>query len=282
MNMSNNQQKSILITGCSKGIGSCAAKELKSRGYRVFATVRKTTDIVQLQAEGFEVEQMDLTDISSIDKALDNILKKTQGELDFLINNAGYLVAGPVEDISLSLMREQFETNFFGTFYLTKKVLAIMRRQMHGRIVFISSINGFIANPFVGAYTASKFALEGLVEALAMELHASPINVSIIQPGIIATDFRRSSLLFSPPLESSSHFATYKSWLARINTASTEKEKLPFIKPPDAVVKKIIHALEAKKPKFHYRVTPLAHMLYILKKFLPDRILIKLISKFVS
>lgn len=253
--MLNENQKTVLITGCSSGIGLCAAKELQDRGYRVFATVRKEEDLRLLQFLGFEVEKLDLTDSCSMDQAVENILQKTGGHLDALINNAGYLHLGAVEDLSLHTVKEQFETNFFGTLYLTNKVIPIMRKQKNGRIIFISSINGLIAVPNAGAYCASKFALEGLVESLAMELHQSPLHVSLIQPGLIATDLRRTA------------------------TCSTDEEKLPFIESPKMVISKIVHALEAKRPKFRYRVTAFAHFLSFIKHVLPDRMQIKIMSK---
>lgn len=248
-------QKSVLITGCSSGIGLCAAKELQARGYRVFATVRKAEDLRHLQILGFEAEKLDLTDSCSMDQAVENILQKTGGHLDALINNAGYLLLGAVEDLSQQMIKEQFETNFFGTLYLTNKVIPIMRKQKNGRIIFISSINGLIAVPHAGAYCASKFALEGLVESLAMELYQSPLHVSLIQPGLIATELRKTG------------------------SRSTDEEKLPFIQSPKVVISKIVHALEAEHPKFRYRATVFAHFLSLIKYVLPDRMQIKIMSK---
>lgn len=278
--MHRSRKKTVLITGCSRGIGLCTAKELKARGYRVFATARKTEDLVTLQTLGFEVERLDLSDTSSIDQALTNICKKTD-HLDALVNNAGYLVVGAVEDLPLEVIKAQFETNFFGTIYLTSKVIPIMRKQDEGRIVFISSINGLIAVPYAGAYCASKFALEGLVESLAMELHQSHLHVSLIQPGFIATDLRKT-ISSIPNRENSYYQDKYDSFLALNKYSLKDGEKLPFIQLPEAVVKKIIHALEAKHPKLRYRVTLFAHFLNVIKNVLPNQMQIKIMSKLCS
>lgn len=276
--MQSAKQKVVLITGCSSGIGLCAAKELKARGYRVFATVRKSEDLKRLQILGFEVEKLDLTDVHSIDSALKNILEKTEGRLDALINNAGYLLVGAVEDLPLEMIKDQFETNFFGTIYLTNKVIPIMRKQQAGRIVFISSINGLIAVPYTGAYCASKFALEGLVESLAMELSQSPVQISLIEPGFISTDLRKS-VLSIPNQKNSCHQRKYHQLLARFKSSSREKENLPFIQSPETVIRKIILALETKRPKFRYRVTSYAYLLSAIKYFLPHRMCLKVMSK---
>ncbi len=276
--MHSTRQKTVLITGASRGIGLCAATELKARGYRVFATVRKAEDLVLLQTLGFEVERLDLADTFSMDQAVKNILEKTEGHLDALINNAGYLVMGAVEDLPLEMIKEQFETNFFGTIYLTKKIIPIMRKQKEGRIIFISSINGFIGVPYAGAYCASKFALEGIVESLAMELYGSHLHVSLIQPGFIATELRKSVSTI-PNREKSLHQSKYDSFLASTKSSLKEREKLPFIQLPTAVVKKIIHALETKRPKFRYRVTLFAHLMRAFKCILPNRMQIKIMSK---
>lgn len=277
--MSHNLQKSVLITGCSKGIGLCAARELQNKGYRVFATARKEIDVAWLKKEGFESELLDLANQHSIDTALSNILQKTEGCIDYLLNNAGNLVAGPVESIEMSLLKDQFETNFFGVTYLTQKVLAVMQKQAQGRIIFISSMNAILSAPYVGAYAASKFALEGLVESLAMELYNSPIQVVLIQPGIIATDLRRS-FIYSPLAEKDKN-SPYESWLSFMS-ASTEKEALPMMQPPSVVVKKIIQAMETKSPKFRYRVTLLAHLQYFVRSFFSSRVQIRFMAKIAN
>ena len=149
-------EKSILITGCSSGIGLCVARGLKSLGYRVFATARKVHDVHQLEADGFESLQLDLADSDSIAAAVDEILARTGGTLDALFNNGAYGQPGAVEDLSRDVLRAQFETNLFGWHELTNRVLPAMRRQGHGRIVQNSSVLGFVALRYRGAYNASK------------------------------------------------------------------------------------------------------------------------------
>jgi NAD(P)-dependent dehydrogenase (short-subunit alcohol dehydrogenase family) len=163
--------KTVLITGCSSGIGLCVARGLKQRGWRVFATARQTTDVMRLQAEGLESLRLDLRDSASIQTAVAEILDRTGEQLDALFNNAAYGQMGAVEDLSREALREQFETNLFGTLELTNQIIPVMRRQGGGRIVFNSSVLGLVALPYRGAYVASKFALEGLADTFLFPLY---------------------------------------------------------------------------------------------------------------
>ena len=163
--------KPVLITGCSSGIGRCVARGLAARGYRVFATARRQEDVEHLRAEGFTSLQLDLEDSGSIAAAVDAVLAHTDGRLYALFNNGAYGQPGAVEDLSREVLRLQFETNLFGWHELTNRVLPVMRRQGYGRIIHNSSVLGFVALPFRGAYTASKYALEGLTDTLRLELH---------------------------------------------------------------------------------------------------------------
>src|ERR1051325_9054443 len=184
------QERSVLITGCSSGIGRCLAAGLKARGYRVFATARKTDDVAALAADGFESVALDLASSESIHRAVDDVLARTDNRLYGLINNAGYGQPGAVEDLTRDALRAQFETNVFGTHELTARVLPVFRAQNGGRIVQISSLLGYVALAYRGAYSASKFALEALSDTLRLELRGSGIYVSLIEPGPIATRFR--------------------------------------------------------------------------------------------
>ncbi|HSW71066.1 MAG TPA: SDR family NAD(P)-dependent oxidoreductase, partial [Gammaproteobacteria bacterium] len=186
-------KKSILITGCSSGIGLCAAEILHKRGYRVFATARKEDDLARLQALGLESVKLDINDSNSIKTALQEVLQRTGGTLDALFNNAGYVQAGAVEDLSREAIRAQFETNVFGPIELITEVLPIMRKQGHGRIIQNSSILGEVTLPFIGAYNASKFALDGFSHSLRQELKGSPIHISIIAPGPILSKLRENA-----------------------------------------------------------------------------------------
>lgn len=184
------QPQIVLITGCSSGIGYDTALALLQRGHRVFATCRKEEDVKRLKSLGLDAVQMNMDDTHSITLAFYEIIKKTSGRLDVLINNAGYGQAGALEDVPREALRSQFETNVFGLMDLTRLAIPIMRNQGHGRIINISSILGLISMPFRGAYNASKYAVEGLSDTLRLELKPSGINVITIEPGPIESRFR--------------------------------------------------------------------------------------------
>ena len=189
----NKNKKSILITGCSSGIGLCVAQALQQRGYRVFATVRKEEDIGKLQAMGLESLQLDLDKSESIHTALKEILKRTNDTLDALFNNGAYGQAGALEDLSRDVLRQQFETNVLGWHELTNLVLPVMLKQGHGRIIQNSSVLGFVALKFRGAYCASKYAIEGLTDTLRQELSGTNIYISLIEPGPVESQFRANA-----------------------------------------------------------------------------------------
>lgn len=263
--------RSILITGCSSGIGYCCARGLKDRGYRVFATARKREDVERLSTEGFESLQLDLADNDSIEKALNAILTLTGGKLDALFNNGAYGQPGAVEDLSRQMLREQFETNLFGTHELTRRVLPIMRQQGHGRIIQNSSVLGFISLPFRGAYNSSKYALEGLTHTLRLELVGSGIHISLIQPGPITSRFRANAYaMYQKNIDAtrSPFRETYQRMEKRL---TREGPTAPFTLPPEAVLQKLIHALESNRPKVHYYVTFPTYLFATLKRLLPHR-----------
>lgn len=265
-------KRSILITGCSTGIGLRAAEMLRERNYRVFATTRKPQDVVALQNRGFESFILDVNDSNSIKTAVDEILQHTNGTLDALFNNAGYGLSGAVEDLTRDGLRSQFETNVFGLFELTNRIIPIMRKQGHGRIVNISSILGLVSLPYCGAYNASKYALEALTDALRLELQLqnTNISVSLIEPGPITSQFRNHTFHTAEKnlnIENSAHREYYQ----RMITSFKEGKKIPFILPPDAVVKKLIHALENPRPKVRYYVTVPTYLFATLKRLLPYR-----------
>ena len=171
-----NSAKTILITGCSSGIGYITAIELKKRGYQVIASARKTEDVERLQQQGFSTVQLDLADSTSIHRAVEQVLELTGGKLDALFNNGAFGQPGAVEDLSREVLRFQFETNLFGTHELTNLLIPVMRKQGHGRIIYNSSVLGLVAMTYRGAYNASKFALEGLADTLRLELYGSNIH----------------------------------------------------------------------------------------------------------
>lgn len=269
--------KTILITGCSSGIGYCVASGLQRRGYRVFATARRPESVERLTAEGFESLQLDLDDSQSIKQAVAEILRRTGGELYAVFNNGAFGLPGAVEDLSRDAIRAQFETNFFGWLELTNLLLPVMRKQGYGRIINNSSVLGFVAMPFRGAYISSKFAIEGLSDTQRLELKGTSIHVSLVEPGPILTRFRTNALLAMQKyidMENSEHRELYQAVLTRLNT---EGPAAPFTLPPEAVLKKVIRALESRNPKARYYVTFPTYLFGYLKRVLPTKILDKLL-----
>ncbi|WP_130472450.1 SDR family NAD(P)-dependent oxidoreductase [Candidatus Magnetaquicoccus inordinatus] len=267
--------KTILITGCSSGIGLCVAQGLRERGYRVFATARKQEDVKILQQKGFESCYLDLDDSDSIHRAVDWVLQQTGGTLDALFNNGAYGQPGALEDISREALRAQFETNVFGTHELTSLILPVMRRQGYGRVIQNSSVLGFVALPFRGAYVASKFALEGLTETLRLEWQGSGIYFSLIEPGPIHSDFRRNATLSFQryvDLNKSCRQLDYQLLEARFQKQA-EEGGARFSLPPEAVLHKVIHALESRRPRVRYGVTLPTHIFALLRRILPRRVL---------
>jgi NAD(P)-dependent dehydrogenase (short-subunit alcohol dehydrogenase family) len=265
--------KSILISGCSTGIGACVARGLAARGWQVFAGARKPEDVERLCAEGLHGVLLDLDDSASINAAVDAVLAQTGGRLDALFNNGGFGQVGAVEDLTRDALREQFETNLFGWVELTNRVIPVMRRQGHGRIVMNSSVLGYAAFAYRGAYNAVKFALEGLSDTLRHELHGSGIHVALIEPGPIVSRFRENCL---PHFErhidwrNSVHRAQYESQMARLHKPGPAA---PFTLPAEAVLEKVIHALESPAPRPRYPVTVPAVVFWWLKRVLPIRVM---------
>lgn len=262
---------SILITGCSSGIGHHAAHTLNQRGYRVFATARKTEDVARLKQEGLDSLPLDLTDSVSIHNAVADILAATGGTLDALFNNGGYGQPGAVEDLSRDMLRAQFETNVFGTLELTNAIIPVMRRQGHGRIVQNSSVLGFAALPFRGAYTASKFALEGFYDTLRLELADTGIQVALIEPGPITSRFRANAFAAyqrSIDVERSAFHETYRAMERRLCKPGPAA---PFTLGPEAVTQKLLHALSSPRARPRYYVTFPTYLFGTLKRLLPTR-----------
>ena len=264
---------SILISGCSTGIGACVARGLAARGWQVFAGARKADDVERLRAEGLHGVLLDLDDSASINAAVDAVLAQTGGRLDALFNNGGFGQVGAVEDLTRDALREQFETNLFGWVELTNRVIPVMRRQGHGRIVMNSSVLGYAAFAYRGAYNAVKFALEGLSDTLRHELHGIGIHVALIEPGPIVSRFRENCLPhFEKHIDwrNSVHRAQYESQLARLHKPGPAA---PFTLPAEAVLEKVIHALESPAPRPRYPVTVPAVVFWWLKRVLPIRVM---------
>jgi short-subunit dehydrogenase len=268
--------KNILITGCSSGIGRCIAEGLKQRNYSVITTARKKEDIEALNKAGFETVMLDLADSNSIQSAAEIVLNKTNGELYALINNAAYGLTGAVEDLPVQALRDQFETNVLGTQELTNLIIPSMRKNNEGRIIQISSVLGFVTMKFRGAYCASKYALESLSDAMRYELANTDIKVSLIEPGPIKSEFRNNVVAnFNKVIDkdNSIHVDAYK------KMESQASNKVPFTLGPEAVLEKVIHALENKKPKARYCVTFPTYLFAFLKRLLPGNLLDKILLR---
>ncbi|MGZ5532415.1 MAG: SDR family oxidoreductase [Methylomonas sp.] len=270
--------KNVFITGCSSGIGYATAVELKKLGYRTICSARKPEDVSRLQAEGFECLQLDLADSASIRQAVDELIALTGGRVDALFNNGAFGQPGAVEDLSREALRNQFETNFFGTHELTNLLIPLMRQQGYGRIIYNSSVLGLVAMKFRGAYNASKFALEGLADTLRLELQGSGIHVVLIEPGPIESRFRKNAFaMYRKYIDPSRSFhrETYQSMEARLQKPGPAA---PFTLPATAVAEKVIRALESKKPKSRYAVTVPTYLFTALKRLLPTSWLDKIVA----
>lgn len=272
-------RKTIIVTGCSSGIGAHCARALKADGWRVFATVRRHEDIAALEADGLETMIMDYTKPETIATLVETVMTMTGGRLDALFNNGAYGQAGAVEDLSTDVLRIQFETNLFGWHDLTRRLIPVMRRQGHGRIVNCSSILGLLPYRYRGAYTASKYALEGLTVTMRMELQGSGVEVSLIEPGPIATKFTANALSkFNENIDvtGSVHAEQYRQQVTRLDgRGPVSRHKLG----PEAVYTVLRHALTAARPKPHYLVTTPAKQGALLKRLLPADLFYKLMRR---
>ncbi|KZY03581.1 MULTISPECIES: SDR family oxidoreductase [unclassified Sulfitobacter] len=273
--------RSILITGCSSGIGYAAAHGLRARGWTVFAACRKEEDCAKLRAEGFISPRLDYSDTETIEAAVTQVLEHTGGTLDALFNNGAHATPGAVEDLPTEGLRAIFETNLFGWHSLTRRVLPVMRAQGHGRIVQCSSVLGLVTMPWRGAYNATKFALEGLTDTLRIEMRDTGIHVVLIEPGPVTSRIRANSI---------PHFERWIDWRASPRRARYESELIarlyretdkpdPFELPPEAVVKKLVHALEAPRPRARYYVTTPTYLMGFLRRILPTRALDWVLSR---
>lgn len=270
--------RSILITGCSSGIGLEAAKALHQRGYRVFATARESQSLAMLKSLGVNAVSLDTRDSASIRTAMDYVANETQGRLYAVFHNAGYGQSGALEDLSRDALREQFEGNVFGVHELNTLIIPMMRKHQQGRIIINTSVLGYIAQKYKGAYIASKYALEGMADTLRLELWDTDIHVSMIEPGPIASAFRKHSLAaFKRHVDpaKSVHAKGYKILLEKL---AFEGSITKWTLPASACVPPLIAALENPAPKARYRVTFPAKLMAAAKRVLPahrlDRILL--------
>lgn len=258
-------QKTILITGCSSGIGAAAAQDLLQRGYRVIAACRKEDDVQRMNALGYQGVRLDLDDADSVDAAAQQILTLCEGRLYALFNNAGYGVYGALPTLSRQQLEQQFSANFFGVHQLTMLLLPALKAAKHGRIINTSSVMGLISTPGRGAYAASKYALEAWSDALRMELRDAGVSVSLIEPGPISTGF-------------SQHVVQTDSGKPVTNPGIAAR----FTLPPEAVLPKIRHALESRFPRQRYPVTVVAHVMSVARRLLPGILLDRILNSHSS
>ncbi len=272
-------QKTILITGCSSGIGLDAARGLKAAGWRVFASCRQQVDCDRLVAEGFDAPRIDYADPDSVVNGLADVLEATGGTLDALFNNGAYACPGAVEDLPVGALRAIFEVNVFGYHELTRLVIPVMRAQGHGRIINNSSVLGFVGLRWRGAYVATKFALEGLTDVLRVEMADTPIKVILIEPGPVTSKIRQNAI---------PHFEKWFDWenSARKEQYIELRERLytdsgpdTFELPASAVTKKLLHAVTSKRPKPRYYVTFPTYLMGFARRILPTRLLDALILR---
>ncbi|THF55038.1 SDR family oxidoreductase [Ollibium composti] len=269
---------SIIVTGASSGIGAYCARALKADGWRVFATARKAADIAALEAEGFEAFFMDYRDAASIEALVTLVLERTGGRLDALYNNGAHAQAGAVEDLPVEALRDQFEANVFGWHDLTRRVVPVMRRQGHGRLVHCSSVLGLMPARFRGAYCASKYAIEGLMLCLRQELRGSGIHVSLIEPGPVRSNIHANGRpLFEKTIDkaASVHSAGYGEQMEQARLAAAEARR----NDPQVVYAALRHALLSQRPKPHYVVTMPARLGVILKRVLPAALFYRILAR---
>jgi len=268
--------KTVLITGCSTGIGYDSAHYLHKKGYKVYATCRDKNDVKRLQNEGLDSYKLDVTCRDDITDIL-AMITKDGAELYAVFDNAGYGQPGAVEDITTEVLKEQFETNFFGLHELTRQSIKIMRKQGYGRIIQHSSVLGLISLRFRGAYNASKYAIEGLCDTLRQELLETDIYVSSINTGPVRSDFRKNAVKKFKQNIVFKGSIFEREYMAQLLTGKEEDDF--FIKNSDVVIANILHALESKKPKPRYYNTLATYLLGGFKRVLPTSWLDRILSK---
>lgn len=271
--------KTILITGCSSGIGLDAARRLKALGWTVFASCRSAQDCAARAEEGFIAPQLDYEDAASIARCAQDILAQSGGTLDAVFHNGAYALPGPLEDIPTAGMRMQFEANFLGWHDLNRHLIPAMRTQGCGRILFNSSVLGLVGMKWRGSYVATKFALEGYADVLRMEMAETGIHVVLIEPGPIETDFRKNAVR---------QFEKWVDWKNSPRRAQYEASLLDQLHkggssgpqwPASAVTDVVVRALTASRPKARYAVTTPTHAMALARRILPTRALDWLLSK---
>lgn len=270
--------RTVLVTGCSSGIGRATARRLRDGGFRVLATARRAEDIDELSGEGFEALEADYAEPSSLHELVETVARRTGGRLFALVNNGAYAQAGALEDVSRDLLRQQFEVNVFGWHDLARRCIPLMRAQGGGRIVQVSSLLGLVAMKWRGAYVASKYAVEGLSDTMRLELKGSGVEVVLIEPGPIRTRIvERSIERFRRTIDAdaSAHASEYRTRLADL----ARDRDAPWSKEPDAVARVVLRALESPRPRARYYVTAPTYVLAALRRILPVRVMDHILDK---
>jgi len=271
--------ETVLVTGCSSGIGYHVAKGLMERGYNVYATARKPEDVERLISEGFKCLQLDYADSQSVQDLANELMLLVGTNLYGVFHNGAYGQPGAVEDLTRETLEKQFAANVFGWMELNNRLIVLMRHNNRGRIIFNSSVLGLISLPFRGAYNASKYAIEGFADTLRLELSDTNVKVSLVEPGPVESRFRANALQAlkdNVNMNDSVHRDRYKRTLKRL---AKEGNVDPYTLPPEAVLKKVIHALESDKPQAHYYVTTPTYIMGTLKRILPAKWMDKFILK---
>ncbi|ASK77762.1 short-chain dehydrogenase [Paraphotobacterium marinum] len=274
-------KKNIIITGCSSGIGKMAAILLHKKNFNVIASYRSKTDVIDLEQQGIKCLHLDMRDTKSINGFYEKACEYFNHQIDCIFHNAAYGQVGAIEDLPIEALQEQFQVNFFAIHQLTLLILKNMRKYNSGRIVINSSVLGFVALKYRGAYVASKFALEGWADTLRLELSKTNIDVSIIEPGPISSKFRENALLYFykyiKNFKNSNYFEDYQIQIERLES---NKSSNKYTLPPEKVVDALLHALESKDPKIRYLITKPTKYIRILKRVLSDRKLDRLLKNY--
>jgi NAD(P)-dependent dehydrogenase (short-subunit alcohol dehydrogenase family) len=263
--------KSVLITGCSSGIGKATALRLAEKGYKVWATARKRESLAELSAKGCRTLSLDVLNEASMEAAV-RAVEAEDGAVGILINNAGYSQSGAIESVPMDKVRAQFETNVFGAVRLTQLVLPRMRAQRWGRVVNLSSMGGKLVFPGGGFYHATKYAIEAISDALRFEVRGFGVAVVLVEPGLIKSGFSEAAVSAMHPSATDDPYAAFHEAVARATKESYEKGPLArFTGVPDDVAKVVQKAIEADKPKARYTVSGSAKILLTQRKLLSDR-----------
>jgi NAD(P)-dependent dehydrogenase (short-subunit alcohol dehydrogenase family) len=264
--------KAVLITGCSSGIGRATAKQLAANGWTVYATARRPESIADLAEAGCQTLPLDVTDEDSMQAAVAEV-EKNEGAVGVLINNAGYSQSGTIETVPMDKVRRQFETNVFGMVRMIQLALPGMRRQGWGKIVNISSVGGKLTLAGTGFYNASKHAVESLSDALRFEVGGFGVDVIIIEPGLITTEFANTVVNQMDGLNDCGGAYTefHKNYAKTTQEFYTTGPLVRFGAGPEAVAETIEKAITMRRPKTRYPVTPSAHMMLIARKLMTDR-----------